>query len=188
MKKFIAIVTAVMLAISTITFSGCALFSEQGLDYTTSVIGLKSESAIIKSQYQRIYDIVNTNQEKFTEEEWDQLMDIHFAFTETASRVEEIINDPKKIVTPAELRQTYELAYIGYTNAREIMVAHKEEFTGYQWSQLESFDNKAVEYDKKVRNILDNPDNEDINMTLGVIITLGGFAYKYLLPTLISMI
>jgi len=53
---------------------------------------------------------------------------------------------------------------------------------------MENFDLKAIAYDKQVRAILDNPDNDDINMTLGAIITLGGITYKYLLPVLVSML
>jgi hypothetical protein len=81
----------------------------------------------------------------------------------------------------------YELAYIGYTNAREIIIRHKADFTSFQWDRMEQFDKRAHEYDVSVRKVLDNPDTDDINMTLGVIVTLSSAAYKYLLPVVVSM-
>lgn len=183
MNKIVCIVCALF-----IFMSGCALFTKDAVDYGMNVVNLKYESVLIKNQYERIYTLITANESKFTEDEWAQLLDVHFAFTEAASRITEIMDDPKKVVPPAELRQMYELVYIGYTTARVIISGHKEQFTDYQWAQMESFDIKAAQYDKQVRDILDNPDNEDINKTLAVIIALGGAAYKYLLPVVISMI
>lgn len=186
--KNLSIIVYSLLILILATFGGCALFSKQTLDYATGVVSLKTESQIIKAQYEKIYNIIDSRRDAFTEEEIQQLEDIHFAFTETSLKVENILNNPKDIVTPAEIKQMYELAYIGYTNAKDIIVKHKEIFTSYQWSQLESFDKKALEYDAQVRQILDNPNNTDINKAIGMIITLGGIAYKYLLPVVISMV
>lgn len=187
MKKFIAMIMMVLFMSTSLT--GCGtLFSKEGLEYATNVIDLKAESTLIKKQYERIYNIIIERQDSFSEEEIAQLNDIHFAFSETAIRVGEMMDDPINVVTPDELRSMYELAYIGYTNARDIVSVHKEEFTAYQWSQMIQFDAKAREYDVQVRKVLDNPDTADINMTLGVMITLGGAAYKYLLPVLVSLI
>lgn len=187
MKKLLTMLLVVIFATTTM-ISGCSIMSKEGLEYATNVIDLKAESTLIKKQYGRIYDIVLAKAESFTPEELDQLNDIHFAFTETADRVGEMLEDPTKVVTPDELKGMYELAYIGYTNARDIVSVHKDEFTAYQWEQMIQFDNLAQEYDKQVRLVLDNPDTNDINMTLGVMITLGGAAYKYLLPVLVSLI
>lgn len=169
-------------------FSGCSMFNKNALDYATNAVELKSDSALIKAQYQRIYVLIEANKVKFTSDEWVQLSNVHFAFSESATRLEKIFADPKTIITPAELKQMYELAYIGYTSAKEIIAAHQAEFTKLQWAQIQAFDAQAVDYDKQVRLILDNPSTQDINVTLGLIITLGGVAYKYLLPVLVSMI
>ncbi len=170
------------------SISGCSLFSKQGAEYAAGVVNIKVESTIIKSQYEKIYTLIVSNKSKFSEEEWKQLMDVHFAFSEASIRVEKVIDNPKNIITPSELRQMYELAYIGYVQAREILVIHETEFTKYQWVQLNSFDAQALRYDKQVRAILDNPSTEDVNITLGIIITLSSVTYKYLLPVLVSMI
>ena len=184
MKKVVAILCVMML----MTFGGCALFSEQGAQYAMGVMNLKTDSHLLLTQYEKIYNLVSAHQERFSEEEWNQLLDVHYAFTETATRVESMMKSPKDIVTPAELRQMYELAYIGYANAREIILNHRDVFSSYQWSQMENFDLRAHIYDKQVRAILEDPSNNDINMTLGVMITLGGAAYKYLLPVLVAAI
>lgn len=170
------------------SLSGCALFTKEGAQYAAGVVNIKNESDLIKSQYVKIYNLVDSNKVKFTEEEWKSLMDVHYAFSETYNRLDSIAVNPKSIVTPQELKRMYELAYIGYTEARAILSNHTNSFTTYQWAQLVSFDKQVVLYDKQVRLILDNPNTEDINITLGIIITLGSVAYKYLLPVVISMI
>jgi len=187
MKIIIAIVCVVLLAVGSVTMPGCGYFNEIA-PYAMDVVNLKAESALMQQQYEKIFTLIQQYQASFTEEEWDQLNDIHFAFSETALRVSAILDNPADIPTPTELKQMYELAYIGYVNARDIISVHKEVFTSYQWAQLINFDKKANVYDKQVRAILDNPDTDDINMTLGLMITLGGAAYKYLLPVLVSVI
>lgn len=184
MKRFLSML---MVVVYLMTATSCAMLG-QSVDYASNVINLKSDSMLIKKQYEKIYILVESKRDSFTEDEIAQLEDIHFAFSETANRIEEIMENPKKVVTPEELRQMYELAYIGYTNARVIVSTHKGEFTAYQWDQMEQFDNKLKEYDVDVRAILDNPDTDDINMTLGLIITLGGAAYKYILPVVVTLI
>lgn len=184
MKKIVAILCILFF----VSISGCALLSKDMVDYSVGVMSLKVESELLYNQYESMYNLVSSKKENFTEEEWDQLMDVHFAFSETASRIDRMLKNPKEIVTPQELRQIYELAFIGYTNAKEIIINHRDQFSNYQWAQMENFDLKAIAYDKQVRAILDNPDNDDINMTLGAIITLGGITYKYLLPVLVSML
>lgn len=184
MKKIIAVICILLMVLAT---SSCSLM-DGGADYAKQVVSLKAESTLIKSQYERVYSMINDNRDSFTESEQQQLDDIHFAFSEAALRIEGVYKNPETIMTPAELKSMYELAYIGYTNAKDIIVTHKELFTSYQWSQLENFDKKAIDYDKQVRAVLDNPDTDDINMTIGLIITLGGAAYKYLLPVIVSMI
>jgi hypothetical protein len=82
----------------------------------------------------------------------------------------------------------YNTAYNGYIVAKNIVSTHKADFTSLQWSQILDFDKQAIDYDKQVRLVLDNPSTADINMTIGLIITLGGVAVKYLLPVVISMI
>lgn len=188
MKKLVIAVCLLCLFVSTTMFSGCSYFNKNTLDYATNAVELKADSSLIKAQYQRIYVLIETNKAKFTADEWAQLSNVHFAFSESAARLEKIFADPKTVITPAELKQMYELAYIGYTSAKEIISAHQSEFTKLQWAQIQAFDAQAVDYDKQVRLILDNPNTQDINMTLGLIITLGGVAYKYLLPVLVSMI
>lgn len=186
MKKFVSsVMIAIMLSMPMV---GCSLISSNSVEYAMNVIDLKSESELIKKQYGKIYTIVDSRSDKFTDEERLQLDDIHFAFTETADRIEEIIDNPKKVVTPDELKEMYELAYIGYVNAREIILQHKDVFTSYQWDQMSKFDQSVIEYDVEVREVLDNPDTEEINKTLAVMITLGSAAYKYLLPVLVSII
>jgi hypothetical protein len=172
----------------SLSISGCSLLTKQGAEYAAGVISLKLESEIIKTQYQKIYVMMVDNQAKFTVDEWKSLLDIHYAFSETFTKLENITKDPKYVITPAELKKMYELAYIGYSEARSILSNHSDGFTKFQWKQLTSFDDQVLLYDKQVRSILDNPNTEDINTTLGIIITLGGVAYKYLLPVLISVI
>jgi len=186
MKKMIMMLMFVLLTV--IPMSGCVSWFSPAVNYATNMVDLKAESTLIKKQYERVYLLIEKKQSGFTDEEWVQLNDIHFAFSETADRISEMLSDPTKVVTPKELKGMYELAYIGYANARDIISVHKDEFTAYSWSQMINFDKQAIEYDKQVRAVLDNPDNNDINMTLGIIITLGGAAYKYLLPVLVSLI
>jgi len=187
MKKIVIFVCMLVILISS-SISGCSLLTKEGAEYAAGVVNIKVESALIKSQYEKVYTLITANQQKFTLDEWKQLMDVHFAFSEAAARIENVMENPKNVITPKELKQMYELAYIGYTQAREILVNHEDGFTKYQWVQLKNFDAQALQYDKQVRGILDNPSTEDINVTLGIIITLGSVAYKYLLPVLVSMI
>jgi hypothetical protein len=183
MKRLIAVICIVLMVFT----SSCAMLG-QGVDYATDVMNLKVESVLIKNQYEKMYMLVDGKMDNFTDDEKSQLNDIHFAFSEAAIRIEMMMDDPKNAITPTELKGMYELVYIGYTTAREIITSHSDIFTSYQWSQMINFDKKAKEYDLQVRAILDNPDTNDINMTLGLIITLGGAAYKYLLPVLVSII
>jgi hypothetical protein len=186
MKKIITLVCVlIMILMST---SGCALFTKQGAEYAAGVVNIKIESELIKSQYQKIYVLINDSHGKFTRDEWNSLLNVHYAFSETYDRLEKITKNPKDVVTPSELKRMYELAYIGYAEARVILSNHKEGFTKFQWAQLTNFDDQVSLYDRQVRSILDNPNTEDINITLGIIITLGSVAYKYLLPVLISVI
>jgi len=187
MKKLVAVSVVLIMLVSTTLLTSCSKIGGS-LNYATNVIDLQVESTLIKNQYSKVYDLIVTEEESFTEEEWAQLNDIHFAFTETASRISEMMKKPENVITPKELRQMYELAYIGYTNARDIISSHKDIFTSYQWAQMVDFNDKAIQYDIEVRAILDNPDTEDINKTLGLIITLGGVAYKFILPVLVSLI
>jgi len=184
MKKIVAMLCVLLMLL----VSSCSLFTKQGAEYAAGVVNIKIESALIKSQYQKVYNLINDNQAKFSSEEWKSLMDVHYAFTESANRLEKIMESPKNIVTPAELKKIYELTYIGYTEARGILSNHKDSFTTFQWSQLIGFDEQVLVYDKQVRSILDNPSTDDINVTLGIIITLSSVAYKYLLPVLMSVI
>jgi hypothetical protein len=186
MKKIVAFICVFLMLLSSIT--GCSLFTKEGAQYAAGVVNIKAESVLIKSQYSRVYALVLDNKAKFGDDEWKQLMDVHFAFSESAARIEKLMESPKNVITPSELKQMYELAYIGYADAREILNNHKDGFTKFQWEQLINFDKQAVIYDKQVRSILDNPNTDDINITLGIIITLGSVAYKYLLPLLISAI
>lgn len=186
MKKIVTFICVLVLLVSSVV--GCSLFSKQGADYATSAVNLKLESTLIKTQYQKIYTVVQSNKAKFTDTEWQQLNEVNFAFTEASTRIEGVLKNPENVVTPVELKQMYDLAYIGYSEAKGILVNHKSEFTEYQWLELQNFDKQAVEYDKQVRSILDNPSTDDINKTLGIIIVLGSMAYKYLLPVLMSLI
>lgn len=186
MKKMIATILTILMLASIPT--GCVVVPKGAAEYASNVIELKADSTLVKKQYERIYTLVESKEESFSDEELTSLYDIHFAFTETANRVSEMMDDPTRIITPDELKSMYELAYIGYTNAREIITEHREEFTSYQWSQMVEFDKKAKEYDTQVRLVFDNPDTDDINKTLGVMITLGTTAYKYLLPVLVAVI
>ena len=177
-----------MCVMLVLSITGCSLFSKQGADYAANVVNLKVESTLIKAQYQKIFAVVQGNKARFTDTEWQQLNEVNFAFTESASRIEDVLKNPGNVVTPVELKQMYELASVGYTEAKGILNNHKSEFTEFQWLELQNFDKQAIEYDKQVRSILDNPSTDDINKTLGIIIVLGSMAYKYLLPVLISLI
>ncbi|MCK5021026.1 MAG: hypothetical protein KAS32_28705 [Candidatus Peribacteraceae bacterium] len=182
-RKFIAVV-CIMLLLSS-SFTGCAMLGS-GVDFAGYVISLKSDSALVEKQYNKMYILIVAKKDSFTEDEWLQLEDINFAFTETAARIKLIMKSPKNAITPDELKDMYNLAYVGYTTARDIVANHRDAFTNFQWTQMEDFDKKLVDYDVSVREVLDNPDTVDINKTLGLIITLGGAAYKYILPVVLS--
>lgn len=187
MKKLMTLIVIVMFM--TVSTTGCVLtqYAKSGYNYAMGVVELKKESELVKEQYVIIYDMVLEKADAFSTDEMVQLNDVHFAFTETATRVEWIIRHPEDAVTPEELRRMYELAYIGYTTARAIVADHRDAFSDYNWKSMVAFDEQLKLYDVDVRAILDNPDTEDINKTLGLIITLGGVAYKYILPVVVSM-
>lgn len=187
MKKLMTLIVIVMFM--TVSTTGCVLtqYAKSGYNYAMGVVELKKESELVKEQYVIIYDMVLEKEDAFSPDEMVQLNDVHFAFTETATRVEWIIRHPEDAVTPEELRRMYELAYIGYTTARAIVADHRDAFSDYNWKSMVAFDEQLKLYDVDVRAILDNPDTEDINKTLGLIITLGGVAYKYILPVVVSM-
>lgn len=186
MKKIVAMICLFVMII--VSSTGCVLFTKQGAEYAAGAVNIKLESELIKTQYIKVFNMVSTNQAKFTQDEWNSLMDVHFSFSETYARLETMFSKPEKLITPQELRKTYELAFIGYSQAREIVGNHKDGFTKFQWAQLINFDEQVAVYDKQVRAVLDNPDTEDINVTLGIIITLSTVAYKYLLPVVMSAI
>jgi hypothetical protein len=188
MKKIVIAICLICLITSTTMFAGCSYFNKNSLDYATNAVTLKSDTDLIKSQYKMIESLVDLNKAKFTVDEVTQLTSVNSTFTDLSNKIDAILANPKTVVTPAELKIMYNTAYNGYIVAKNIVSTHKADFTSLQWSQILDFDKQAIDYDKQVRLVLDNPSTADINMTIGLIITLGGVAVKYLLPVVISMI
>ncbi len=154
-------------------------------NYAVDLAYINGNYNMMIQRYEIVKKLTKDKWQIFTEDEQSQLklVDINVELIKT--KVNTFRSENFYDISPAEIGYLYTLARESYSMARKIAIDHRDQLTTSEMMSLTIFDNQLVDLDKMVADLVNNPDNVDINMTLSAILGIGGAALKILLPLLI---
>lgn len=162
-----------------ITF-GCSA-KQQQFAIDSSIITV--EASILESQYKQMEVLLRQTQEEkklFSSTEWRTLNNVDATIDMLIMKYRAIIQLNTSDMSLADVTFMYGLAVEGYTQGRDVIYAHWEEFPPSTQILLNAFDKQAEHTSTRIQELLDNPDNESITQTLVLISGVLSLAVKML--------
>ncbi|RKY10482.1 MAG: hypothetical protein DRP56_00870 [Planctomycetota bacterium] len=164
MKVYMSLLIAVFFMIQ-----GCTATHNQ---YAVSASMLAVEASVLKNQYKKVETAIRTAQDQkkmFSESEWRTLLNVDATLDMLVLKYEALTKLQYAEVSLPDVTFMYRLAVNGYTQGREVVMAHWDEFQPSSQIMLNAFDTQAQETSGRVTELLENPDNENINEALTLI-------------------
>ena len=155
----------------------CMIVGLFGCSATQQQYGIQSgmimaESSVLKTQYAQVEQLlrqVQKSKHMFSDEEWSKLLNVDATIDMLILKYEAITKFQSADVSLSDITFMYNLAVEGYKTGREVIHAHWDEFQPSTQVLLNAFDRQAVQTSDRVRYLIENPSNQNINEALVLI-------------------
>jgi len=144
---------------------------------------LTVEANLLKLQYTKVETILRQLQEDkhlFTDDEWNELLNVDSTIDMLIARIDGIIQFQSSEISLMDVQFMWGLAVEGYTKARTVISAHKDEIPPSSWALLDAFDTQAEMTNARIDKLLNDPSNSNITEALTLITGVIGIAVKML--------
>ncbi|RKZ98624.1 MAG: hypothetical protein DRQ46_01600 [Gammaproteobacteria bacterium] len=161
-------------------FIGCSTAQKQ---YALDSGAIAVEASVLKNQYTTVEKLLRNTQAEnnmFTEQEWRTLNNVDSTIDMLILKYNAMTHFKDTTVSLEDVKFMYGLATDGYTQGREVIYAHWDELQPSTQLMLNAFDTQAVQTSERIKTLLSNPDNKNINETLTLIAGVLGSAVKML--------
>jgi len=178
MKKLIAVLLIIGFLWGGLL--GCTAHQQQ-YAIQTSMIGI--ETKLLKTQYGEVEQLIRAKQMKettFTDEEWRKLLNVDATIDMLMVKYDAIENMDVANMNIQDIKFMWQLAAQGYTQARSVIENHIADFNPSTVLLLKAFDDQAQMTSDRIDELLNNPNNANINQTLVLIAGALGLAVKVL--------
>jgi hypothetical protein len=182
MKKFsLLFAFAIAFAIIGSFFVGGCTTAQKEYAVQTSMIA--TDSAVLKDEYVKVEKKLRELQKTrnmFDENEWMTLTDIDASIDEFIEKFEHMSEYDIATISVSEIKYLYNIIQMSYVEGKKIIASHWDEIPVENKINLEVFDEKASEIDSRIKELLENPDNENINTAMKLISGAASLTIKIL--------
>lgn len=143
----------------------------------SSMVGV--ETNVLTKQYDKVEKLLRLQQKEkkvFSEEEWNKLLNVDSSIDLLIMKYNAMLRLDMSSVDILDVDYMWRLAKTAYLEGKDVIYAHWDEYNLSTKLLLEAFDQQAKETDKRITELLQNPNNKSINESLTLImgmVTLG---------------
>lgn len=178
MKKVVKFLAVFGFVIMPFLFIGCSATQQQYAIQSTMIM---AESSVLKAQYTKVETLLRQVQKErsmFTESEWLQLLNVDASIDMLILKYEALTQFQSADISLSDVTFMYNLAVEGYTTGRDVIYAHWDEFQPSTQVLLNAFDTQAVQTSERLKELIANPSNQNINEALMLISGVLSIAVK----------
>ena len=168
----------VLMALVTLLMSCSTIQQNYAVQASTTLAHVN----LLKMQYADISMAVERKMSEFSPEEQEQLVKLDGTFKLVISRLDNIFALQNPEMTVADATYLYALTKSAYAQAREIVLAHLDNFTTQDKMRLQMFDDEVLKIGNEIESLLHDPTNKGISDSLLLMGTVAEIALKTLLP------
>lgn len=159
--------------------------TKQHLDYTVDLAMINSDYNLLVERYDTLRSLTLSKWEMFSTEDKIKLGTINDNVERIIHKADTLRSFQLYKVTPADLGYMYTLGKQSYEMAREIYMTYEDQLSYSESLSIKLFDERLRDLDTQMTNVLEDPQNADINHTLISILAVASTGLKLLLPLVI---
>lgn len=170
----------IFVCVFALCLMSCSAAQQQ---YAVNASIVAVESSHLQKQYKEMEALLRQVQADtglFTDEEWRQLINVDATIDILITRYETITSLSSSSVNLRDISFMWELAAEGYTQGRDVIHVHWDEMTPSARVLLAAFDNQAAMTSERIDQLLNDPNNTNINQALVLISGILTIAVKML--------
>jgi hypothetical protein len=178
MKKILVI----LLATSMLLTFGC---SQKQIQYSVDVAQINNEYNFLIARYDAISDLTGEKWDIFDIQDRDKLQTIDLNVVLIKAKVNQFRSTDFYQVSPSSIGYIHTLARDSYLMAKEVYIKNKGSLSNSEIITLEMYNEQLIDLDNQISDLIENPDNQDINSVIMSILSLTGTGLKLLMPLML---